>query len=61
MKKFVFEVMQAIDQVHHVIRTTRYGDHITVKYWDMTDDEDMKRYQAYIKKNANLIVTKIFL
>ena len=40
MKQQDFEIRKAAGQISGIVKTVRYGDHVTIKYWDLDDESD---------------------
>ena len=63
MRKQEFEVRKAAGQISGIVKTIRYGDHVTVRYWDLNDESDSANLFTYRNQNHGkaLIVEILYL
>ena len=58
MRKQEYQVCKAAGQLSGIVRTIRYGDHITIKYWDLGDENDSAKLLDYKNRNQGKALIK---
>lgn len=56
MNRNEFQQRQAAGQISGIVKTVRYGDHITIKYWDL--DEESDKLLDYRNRNQGKALIK---
>lgn len=58
MKQQEYEVRKAAGQLSGIVRTVRYGEHVTIRYWDLDDETDSIKLLDYRNRNHGKALIK---